>query len=189
MSPKRVLIVKTSPRKRGNSTLLAEQVAAGAKAAGAEVESVTVAGMDIHPCDACEACKGTEDGVCIIGDDMQALYPKVRQADVIVIATPVYWFTMSAQAKLFIDRWYALIDTARGNLLTPKKFAFVLAYGDSDPFTSGGINAIRSFQDMCRYLEAEIVGFVYGTAFKEGEVQNNADLLQDAYRLGQKLAR
>ena len=187
MSPKRVLIVKTSPRKRGNSTLLAEQVAAGARAAGAEVDSITVQGMDIQPCTACEACKDTEEGDCILDDDMQALYPKIRQADVIVVATPVYFFTMSAQAKLFIDRCYALIQTARGNLLTGKKFAFVLAYGDTDLFTSGGINAIRAFQDMCRYLEAEVVGFVYGTASEEGEIQSQSDLLEEAYRLGQKL--
>jgi len=187
MSPKRVLIVNGSPRKRGNSVLLAAQVAAGATAAGAEVETIILQDLDIQPCTACEACKGTDEGDCIIQDDMQSLYPKVRAADVIVIATPVYWFTMSAQAKLFIDRWYALIDTARGNLLTGKKFAFVLAYGDSDPFTSGAINAIRTFQDMCRYLDAEIIGFVYGTANDEGEIQSQQDLLQEAYRLGQKL--
>jgi multimeric flavodoxin WrbA len=167
--------------------LLAEQVAAGARAAGAEVDTVTIQGLDIQPCTACEACKGTEEGDCIIQDDMQSLYPKVRQADVIVIATPVYWFTMSAQAKVFIDRFYALIDTARGNLLTGKNFAFVLTYGDSDPFTSGAINAIRAFQDMCRYLKAEIVGFVYGTASEEGEVQSQEDLLEQARRLGRKL--
>jgi multimeric flavodoxin WrbA len=188
MSPKRVLIVNGSPRRRGNSALLAEQVAVGAREAGADVETVTIQGMDVQPCTACEACKGTEEGDCIIQDDMQSLYPKIRSADVIVIATPIYWFTMSAQAKLFIDRFYALIDTARGNLLTGKRFAFVLAYGDSDPFTSGAINAIRAFQDMCRYLEAEIVGFVYGTASDEGEIQSQKDLLEEARRLGQKLA-
>lgn len=187
MSPKRVLIANGSPRKRGNSVILAEQVAAGARAAGADVDTVILQDLNIEPCTACEACKGTEDGDCILQDGMQSLYPKVRAADVIVIATPVYWFTMSAQAKLFIDRWYALIETARGNLLTGKKFAFVLAYGDADPFISGAINAMRTFQDMCRYLDAEIVGFVYGTANEEAEFQSQQDLLQEAYRLGQKL--
>lgn len=187
MSPKQVLIVNGSPRKRGNSVLLAEQVAAGARAAGAEVETVILQDLDIQPCTACEACKGTEEGDCIIQDDMQGLYPKVRAADVIVIATPVYWFTMSAQAKLFIDRFYALIDTARGNLLTGKKFAFVLTYGGSDPFTCGAINAIRAFQDMCRYLKAEIVGVVCGAAREEGEVQSQEDLLEKARQLGRKL--
>ena len=187
MSPKQVLIVNGSPRKRGNSVLLAEQVAVGARAAGAEVETVTIQGMDIRPCTACEACKDTEEGDCIIQDDMQSLYPKIRRADVIVIATPIYFFTMSAQAKLFIDRCYALLQTAHGDLLTGKKFAFVLAYGDTDPFTSGAINAIRAFQDMCRYIEAEIVGFVYGTASEEGEIQSQEDLLEQARRLGQKL--
>ncbi len=185
MSGKHILILKGSPREKGNSSFLADQVADGARAAGAEVESFYLHGMDIRPCDACDACQGTDDD-CIIEDDMQTLYPKLRSADAIVIASPVYWFTMSAQTKLCIDRWYAL-EGPQGNALAGKQIGIVLTYGDTDPFTSGAINAIRAFQDMFRYIKANVVGIVYGTALNMGDVQKQADVLERAYKLGQKL--
>jgi len=186
MSSKYVLVLKGSPREKGNSSLLADQVADGARAAGAEVESFHLHSMDIRPCDACDACQGT-DADCIIEDDMQILYPKLRSADAIVVASPIYWFTMSAQTKLCIDRWYALEDP-QGNALAGKQIGIVLTYGDTDPFTSGAINAIRAFQDMFRYVKANLVGIVYGTALNVGDVQKQAGLLERAYKLGQKLA-
>ena len=106
MNERRILILKGSPRKRGNSAILADQVAAGAAEAGAAVESFDLHGMDIRPCDNCDFCQGS--GECVINDDMQLLYPKLLEADAIVIASPIYWFTVSAQMKLCIDRWYAL---------------------------------------------------------------------------------
>ena len=186
MSGKHILILKGSPREKGNSSLLADQVAAGARAAGADVESFYLHGMDIRPCDACDACQGT-DADCIIKDDMQTLYPKLRNADAIVVASPVYWFTMSAQTKLCIDRWYAL-EGPQGNALAGKQIGIVLTYGDTDPFTSGAINAIRTFQDMFRYVKANIVGIVYGSASKAGEIQNQQELMERAFKLGRKLA-
>jgi multimeric flavodoxin WrbA len=186
MSGKHVLILKGSPREKGNSSLLADQVADGARAAGAEVESFDLHSMDIRPCDACDACQGT-DADCIIEDDMQTLYPKLRSADAIVVASPIYWFTMSAQTKLCIDRWYAL-EGPQGNALAGKQIGIVLTYGDTDPFTSGAINAIRTFQDMFRYVKANIVGIVYGSASKAGEIQNQQELMERAFKLGRKLA-
>lgn len=186
MSGKYILVLKGSPREKGNSSLLADQVADGARAAGAEVESFHLHSMDIRPCDACDACQGS-DADCIIEDDMQILYPKLRSADAIVVASPIYWFTMSAQTKLCIDRWYALEDP-QGNALAGKQIGIVLTYGDTDPFTSGAVNAIRTFQDMFRYVKANLVGIVYGTALNVGDVQKQAGLLERAYKLGQKLA-
>ena len=101
-----ILILKGSPRQNGNSNTLAEQVEKGAKEAGAEVESLMLHHMDIRPCDACDFCTET-DGVCVIKDDMQTIYPKIRRADAIVFASPIYWFTVSAQIKLCMDRMYA----------------------------------------------------------------------------------
>jgi multimeric flavodoxin WrbA len=117
---------------------------------------------------------------------MQALYPKLRAADALVIASPVYWFTVSAQTKLFMDRWYAL-EGPGGNALTGKRVGIVLTYGDSDPFNSGAVNALRTFQDAFRYIGAEIVGAVYGSASKAGEIAENQALMDRAYRLGEKL--
>jgi len=182
-----IIILKGSPREKGNSSTLAEQAAAGARQAGADVECFDLHKLDIHACDACDICQGVSDGECAIQDDMQMLYPKLRQADGILVASPVYWFTVSAQTKLCIDRWYAL-EGPQGSALAKKKFGVILTYGDIDPYTSGAINAIRTFQDMFRYLQANLVGIVYGSAMNIGDAQKQPQLLEQAFKLGQKLA-
>jgi multimeric flavodoxin WrbA len=184
----KVLVVMGSPRRKGNSTTLAENVIAGAKNAGAEVESFHLHEMDIKPCDACDACrKEASSRGCIIDDDMQDIYPKLLEADALVIASPIYWFTVSAQTKLFMDRWYAF-----GNLdgygLKGKRIGILLTYGDTDPFNSGAVDAIRTFQDAFSYVGAHIVGMVYGSAEKAGEISNNGVLMDKAYQLGEQLA-
>jgi multimeric flavodoxin WrbA len=181
---KHVLVFKGSPREHGNSSTLAEKVAEGARSVGAEVENFTLHNMDIRPCDACDTCQ--ETGVCVLMDDMQMLYPKLQAADAIVIASPIYWFTMSAQTKLFIDRWYAL-ESPQGNVLKGKQFGILLTYGDTDPYSSGAINAIRTFQDMMRYIGGQIAGIVYGTAMDIGDVAKQPELMERAFMLGQKL--
>jgi multimeric flavodoxin WrbA len=184
--PNNVLVFMGSPRKAGNSATLAEQVTAGAVDAGAEVEQFHLHGMDIHPCRACDACHRQGAAGCVVMDDMQALYPKLRKADAIVLASPVYWFTVSAQTKLFMDRWYAL-EGSHGNALRGKRIGIVLTYGDSDPFSSGAVNALRTFQDAFRYVGAEIVGSVYGSSSRAGEIAENEGLMERAYRLGHRL--
>jgi len=180
-----IVILKGSPRENGNSAVLADQVAAGARGTGVNIESFTLHNMDIRPCDACDTCRET-GGVCVIKDDMQTLYPKLRAADAIVLASPIYWFTISAQLKLCIDRWYAL-ETPKGSELNGKKIGIVLTYGDSDPYTSGAINAIYTFQSMFRYIRSDIVGIIYGTAGDIGDVMKQPALMEQAYQLGQKL--
>ncbi len=182
---KKILILKGSPRERGNSAALAARVADGASAAGAEVESIYLHGLDIRPCDGCDLC--AEQGGCVIEDDMQALYPKLEAADAIVLASPVYWFTISAQLKLCIDRWYGF-QASRWQGVRGKQFALLLTYGDTDLYTSGGINAIQTFETMCRFLKSEVVGMVYGTANDSGDIEKQPGLMEQAYRLGQKLA-
>jgi multimeric flavodoxin WrbA len=187
---KNVLILKGSPRREGNSAILAEQVAAGAKEAGGQVETVYLHELDIQPCDACDTCQAG-DIDCVIEDDMQALYPKVRAADAVVYASPIYWFSVSAQLKLFIDRCYAMgegEDEPEKYALAGKKIGVVLTYGGDDPYDSGAINAIRMFQDIFRYVPAEIVDIVYGYAMDEGEIKKNAEVIQRAFDLGTKLA-
>ncbi len=181
---RRVLVFKGSPREDGNSSSLAERAAQGARSTGAEVEVFSLHRMDIRPCDACDTCQ--ETGVCVLKDDMQALYPKLVEADAILIASPIYWFTFSAQTKLFIDRWYGL-ESPQGSPLRGKQFGLLLTYGDSDPYSSGAINAIRTFQDMLRYLEANLGGLVYATAMDVGDVQKQPGLMDRAYQLGEKL--
>ena len=186
MGGKKIVILMGSPRKEGNSATLAKQVAAGAEAAGAEVESFYLHGMDIQPCTGCDACHEETDKDCVIDDDMQTLYPKLRRTDAVVIASPIYWFTVSAQTKLFMDRCYAL-GGPQGYALAGKRIGIVLTYGDSDPFSSGAVNALRTFQDAFNYIGAEIVGMIYGSAWEAGEIKNNQDLMEKAYELGKQL--
>ena len=119
---------------------------------------------------------------------MQILYPKLRNADAIVIASPIYWFTMSAQTKLCIDRWYAL-EGPRGNALAGKQIGIVLTYGDSDQFTSGAINAMRAFEDMFRYVKADIVEMIHGSASNVGDVQKQPGLMEQGVHAGPKAGR
>lgn len=182
-----VLIAIGSPRKKGNSATLAKQVAAGAVSSGARVETVFLQDLNIKPCTACDGCRKKKHIDCVIQDDMQMLYPKLRSADAVVIASPIYWFTLSAQTKLFIDRWYGL-GGDNGYALAGKKFGIALAYADADPFVSGAVNALHTLQDALGFIEAEIVGMVYGSASKAGEIKNNKALMDEAYELGKKLA-
>lgn len=184
---KKVLILLGSPRKRGNSALLAAEAAKAAKAAGASVETIYLHGLDIKPCTACDACQRKPGRGCIIRDDMQPLYPKLKAADALLLATPVYWFTISAQMKLWLDRCYALIGPS-GHAFAGKKVGIILTYGDRDVFRSGGVNALRTFQDAFNFIGARLVGAVYGTAWKPGDVKKNPGLLKDAANLGKSLA-
>jgi multimeric flavodoxin WrbA len=180
-----ILILKGSPRQMGNSATLAERAADGARAAGAQVETIYLHELDIRPCDACDECRDTN--MCIIPDDMNRIYPKLAAADAIILASPVYWFTFSAQLKSCIDRWYAF----QGNNwqeVSHKKFGIILTYGDTDLHDSGGINAIQTFESMCNYLQSEIVGIVHGSLSDVGDAQKHPQLLQQAYELGQRLA-
>lgn len=183
--PKNILILKGSPREKGNSATLAERAADGARAAGAQVESIYLHRLDIRPCDACEGCAGG-DG-CIIADDMQAIYPKLTAADCILLASPVYWFTFSAQLKLCIDRWYGFQGN-RWREVSGKQFGIILTYGDTDLETSGGINAVHTIETMCRFLRSEVVGVVHGSLSEVGDAAKHPELLQQAYALGQTLA-
>jgi len=182
---KQILVLKSSPRENGNSNALAEQLVSGAKEEGAEVESLMLHDMNIQPCDACDVCQ--ETGVCIVKDDMQKIYPLLEKADAIVLASPIYYFTISAQAKLVIDRFYAL-ETEQGNTLKGKEIGIILTYGDTDLHNSGGINAIRTLEDIFRYIGAKIVGIVHGTADEVGDAEKEPELMKRAYKLGQKLA-
>jgi multimeric flavodoxin WrbA len=94
---------------------------------------------------------------------------------------------LSAQTKTFIDRWFA-VGVEDKNIFKGKPVALLLSYGDADPFGSGAINGLRSFQDMCRYLGAEIAGMLYGSAMEAGDIEKNKDLMKEAHQLGLALA-
>ncbi|MGB5926343.1 MAG: flavodoxin family protein [Dehalococcoidia bacterium] len=183
---KQVLVILGSPRRKGNSSTLAARISRGAKSAGAEVDTVFLHGLKISPCRGCDTCKKQDGKGCAIKDDMQEIYPKLIRADAWVIASPVYWFTMSAQTKIFMDRCYALTAYAE-NPFAGKRIAIAMSYGDADPVRSGCVNALRTFQDAFRYTGSKIVGMVYGSATEAGEIADNKALMREAEELGKRL--
>ena len=183
---KHAVVILGSPRRNGNSAALAARIARGAESVGADVETVFLHDLDISPCRGCDTCKEPGSTGCVIDDDMQEVYLKLIGADAWVIASPVYWFTMSAQTKIFMDRCYAL--TAYGeNPFAGKRIGIAMSYGDADAVRSGCVNALRTFQDAFRYTGSKIVGMVYGSAMKAGEIENSAALMREADELGKRL--
>ena len=186
MNP-RILIVLGSPRKKGNSATLAAKVAEGAIADGADVETVYLNGLNIKPCQGCEKCQQESFNGCDIEDEMNQLYSKMQKADSVVVASPIYWCNISAQTKIFIDRLYA-VGVGQKNIFKGKNIAIILTFADPDPFTSGAVNALRAFQDICKYVGANIEGMVYGSASGAGEIKENQDVMEKAVLLGKHLA-
>jgi multimeric flavodoxin WrbA len=183
---KKVLILLGSPRKKGNSAVLAGKIASGVKSAGGKVETVYLHGLNIAPCKSCYACQKPGSRGCSIQDDMQPVYKAMLEADAWVIASPVYWFTMTAQTKLWMDRCLAFPAYAK-DPFSGKKIAIAMSYGGEDPFDSGCVNALRTFQDAYAYVGATIVGIVYGSGMKAGEIKSNEALLKNAEELGRRL--
>ena len=185
----KILALFGSPRKKGNTTVLANQIILGAESRGAKVESVYLNGLSIKPCQGCYACQAEDSKGCVIDDDMQDVYSKVAKADALIIASPVYWFTMSAQTKIFMDRCIALYsENNEESRLYGKKIAIAMTYGDKDAFSSGCVNALRTFQDIYNFVGSDITGIVHGSAEEPGEIADNAELMQDAQTLGKELA-
>ncbi|HTZ39453.1 MAG TPA: flavodoxin family protein [Syntrophales bacterium] len=183
---KRVLVLLGSPRRKGNSGILAGKIAEGAKAAGAGIDTVFLHGLKISPCRACFDCQKPKSRGCSIRDDMQPLYRRMLNADAWVLASPVYWFTMSAQMKLWMDRCLAFGAYAK-DPFEGKRIAVAMSYGGEDPFDSGCVNALRTFQDAYNYVGAKMVGMVYGSAMEAGDIKANKALLKEAKELGKSL--
>jgi len=183
---KKVLVILGSPRRKGNSAALAARISRGAESAGAELETLFLNELDISPCEGCDTCKKSDSTGCAIDDDMQDIYPKLIRSDAWVIASPVYWFTMSAQTKVFMDRCYGLTAYSE-NPFAGKRIAIAMSYGDADAVRSGCVNAIRTFQDAYRYTGSKLVGMVYGSAVAAGEVESNQALMREAEELGKRL--
>jgi multimeric flavodoxin WrbA len=102
----KTLVILGSPRKKGNTEILALQVKKGIEEAGGTCETIRLEGRDIHPCLGCGGCE--KEGRCVIQDDMQQMYAKIDHADRIIIASPIYFYSVTAQTKTFIDRCQAL---------------------------------------------------------------------------------
>ncbi|MBY9001920.1 MAG: flavodoxin family protein [Candidatus Heimdallarchaeota archaeon] len=181
----KVLIFNGSPRKKGNTATLVAEFTKTLQETDTEFEVFNLHQMEIKPCQFCNWCVNNNALSCVQTDDMNELYPKLLESEKIVLASPIYWFTISAQLKLFIDRLYAL-HGENGYAFKKKKVGYILVYGDSNSEGSGVNNAIGTLKDIANYMQNEIVGTVHGSAYKIGDAEKNKQLLNDVYELGKK---
>lgn len=185
---KKILVAVGSPRKNGNTALLVKKAVEGIESAGGVSEILNLHELNIKPCTACDWCRDNRGKFCVLNDDMKDIYPKLLEAYGLIIATPIYWFTVSAQTKVFMDRWYGFVD-AGGYMFKEMPMGLMMVYGDSDPLKSGAINALRTFQDAFRYLGVPLIGTVYGSAHEAGEIASDSEVLDKAFALGNSIAQ
>ncbi|MGN0114684.1 MAG: flavodoxin family protein [Acutalibacteraceae bacterium] len=176
---KKVLILSGSPRKSGNSDILCDEFTKGAVESGNEVEKIRVAEKNIAYCRACYACK--ESGVCAIKDDMAEIMQKMIDADIIVLASPVYFYSIDAQLKTLIDR-----TVARWTEVKNKEFYYIITAADSEKESMDTTLAcFRGYADCVN--GAKEMGVVYGTGvYEKGEVKD-AKAMRAAYEMGLKV--
>ncbi len=181
-----------SPRKKGNTTAIVNEVLRGASDAGAETKTYHLNSMNIRGCQSCYKCQAGPDARCVQKDDMAALYEEIYSADAIVVGTPVYMFQVTGQTKLFTDRLFALLYLKDGqpgafrNKIRDKKVVTVYSQGQPDTklFAS-------SFD-----LHEGVLGFVgfklqeriaAGGMTTEDAAGNNPSILEKAYAAGASL--
>lgn len=174
---KKVLIISASPRKGGNSDLLCDQFLKGAREAGHQAEKIFLPEHKINYCLGCGVCNNTH--VCVQKDGMKPLLDKMAEADVIVLATPVYFYSMDGQLKTFIDR-----TVPRYTEITDKDFYFILSAADTEKKNmTRTLEALRGFTEDCLDGARE-QGVIYGVgAWQKGEVKNTP-AYQEAYEAG-----
>ena len=177
---KKVLILEGSPRVNSNSCILSGEFARGAEEAGCSVEKVLVARKKLSGCLGCNACY-RNGGTCVQKDDMEEIRAKMLEADVIVLASPIYFYSMTAQMKTLIDRTYAFFNELKG-----KTFYFIITCGAPDTaFTETMLASLRGF--TCCVPEAKEGGVVLGVgAMEAGEIRSTP-AMQQAYEMGKNL--
>ena len=176
---KKVLILSGSPRKNGNSDILCDEFARGAAEAGNHVEKIRVADKNIGFCRACYACRGT--GVCAIKDDMAEVLQKMIDADVLVLASPVYFYSIDAQLKALIDR-----TVARWLDVKNKEFYYIVTAADSGK--EAAETTLACFRGYADCVDGAIEkGVIYGMGvYEKGKVKDTA-AMKEAYEMGRNV--
>ena len=182
----KILILNGSPRKKGNTAILVEELTNILEESDDEVTIFQLNDLKINPCQGCFWCYKDFPLKCVQDDVMNTLYPTVLDSDIIVFASPVYWFNYSGQLKLFIDRLVAL-HVKGGHALDGKKFASVFVYGDSSVEGSGVQNAINSIKHLIHYFKGENLGIAHGTADNIGDAAKNQQLVTEVRKLAEKI--
>ncbi len=176
---KKVLILSGSPRKGGNSDLLCDEFMRGAIESGNEVTKINVAEKKIAPCIGCYACN--ESGKCIHKDDMAEILQAMIDSDVLVLASPVYFYSIDAQLKALIDR-----TVARWLEVRDKEFYYIATCADKEK--SSLETTIACFRGYADCVEgAREMGIIYGTgAYEKGEIKNTP-AFNEAYEMGKSV--
>lgn len=177
---KKVLIISSSPRKGGNSDLLCDEFMRGAKDSRNDVEKIFISQRKINYCTGCGVCNSTHK--CVQNDDMEEILNKMIIADIIVLATPVYFYSMDAQLKTLIDR-----TVPRYTEISNKDFYYILTAADiNKDMLNRTVESIRGFTEDC-LTGAKEKGIIYGIgAWQKGEIKNTPAFLQ-AYKIGKNI--
>ena len=185
----KVLGIVCSPRLHGNTEIMVQESLAGAQERGAEVELVTLVGKTMAPCDGCYSCQKT--GVCHIKDDMQDIYAELLEADGIIFGTPVYFWTVSAQAKILIDRTVVLAEARK----LRNKVAGVVVTQGREGATSAATVFSSFFTTQGMVMAGYAVGFggmkegQYGYEYPVAGVKNDEMGMAQARGLGRAVVR
>lgn len=173
---KKVLILSGSPRRNGNSDILCDEFMKGALEKGNHVEKIRVAEKNIGYCRACYGCRDT--GVCVIKDDMGEILEKIIEADVLVLASPVYFYSIDAQLKTLIDR-----TVARWMEVQNKEMYYIMTAADAEKEAMD--TTLACFRGYADCIEgAKEMGVIYGIGvYEKGEVKNTP-IMQKAYEMG-----
>ncbi len=177
---KRILIIKTSLRSNSNSDALADAFAKGAAESGNTVEEISLQGKNIAFCRGCLACQ--QLGRCVIQDDAISIAEQMKTAEVIVWATPIYYYEMSGQMKTLIDR---------ANSLFPSDYAFrdiyllTAAAEDEDGVDEGAIHGLNGW--IACYEKARLAGTVFAGGVNDAGDIKGHPALQQAYEMGKSV--
>lgn len=188
---KKILILSGSPKKDGNTATLANWFAEGAISKNAQVELVHIASLKLKAsgCTSCRACQKLKKYECIIDDEAKPVLAKIAEADVIVMCTPLYFFSASAQLKSVFDRMFSLYkwDNQAGTMETPLKGkTFVLI---ASAFEDVGLDALeKPFALTADYTGMKFESLLVPNAGVSGDIKNNPDIRRKAVALGQKIA-
>lgn len=177
---KKVLILSASPRKGGNSDLLCDRFSEGAAESGHKVEKIFLAAENIGYCRGCGVCNTTHQ--CVQKDNMAEILDKMVSADVIVLATPVYFYSMDGQMKTLIDR-----TVPRYTEITDKGFYFIMTAADTEKASlTRTLETFRGFTEDC-LKGAREAGVIYGVgAWRVGEIKNTP-AYNEAYEMGRSI--
>ena len=175
---KKILILSGSPRKGGNSDFLCDQFIKGAEEAGHAAEKIYVHEKKISPYYGCDLCR--KESVCFQKDAMSEILEKMVRADVIVMATPVYFYTMSSQMKALIDR-----TLPRYTEINDKDFYFIATAAAEKEAMERTIDSLRGFTDCLP--GARVQGVIYGAgAWEMGEIIGSP-AVKEAYEMGKSV--